>query len=159
MDKPIRAALDLVRLRHGRALAVIEGWFLVVMMVGGGVGIGYSLGGVRADYVLANQAMERNAEIARMQDTNQQLLAIIQDRLPAVTSSAAQAADKAERAADQAAGAIQAAKGAASKASTAATKATAAAKSASTVVKKVDEALAPPAPPPAKKVPDWLNTP
>jgi len=159
MDKPIRAALDLVRLRHGRALAVIEGWFLVVMMVGGGVGIGYSLGGVRADYVLANQAMERNSEIARMQETNRQLLAIIQDRLPAVTSSAAQAADKAERAADQAAGAIQAAKGAASKATTAATKATAAAKSASTVVKKVDEVLAPPSPPPPKRVPEWLNTP
>lgn len=165
MGRPILAVLNLVRLRHGRALAVLEGWFLVLMMVGGGIGIGYSLGGVRADYVLANQALERNAEIGRMQDTNLKLLAIIQDRLPAVTSSAAQAADKADRAADKvdraaeaAEGAIKAAKGAATKAGTAATKATAAAKSASTAVKKVEEVLTPPPPAPAR-VPEWLNTP
>jgi len=85
------------------------------------------------------------AEIGRMQAINQDLMVVIKDRLPPIVK--------------QADDAIQAAKGAASKAGTAANKATAAAKSASTAVKKVEEVLAPPAPPAPARVPEWLNTP
>lgn len=85
------------------------------------------------------------AEIGRMQAINQDLMVVIKDRLPPIVKKADDA--------------IQAAKGAASKAGTAANKATAAAKSASTAVKKVEEVLAPPAPPAPARVPEWLNTP
>ncbi|OZI58700.1 hypothetical protein [Bordetella genomosp. 1] len=158
MDRPILAALDRARASNPWTFAALEGWLLVLLMVGGGAGIGYSLAGVRSDYLMAEQAIAHTAEVQRMQVMNQQLLSIIQDRLPEITTSAAQAAEKVERAADAAQGAIKAAKGAASKAGTAATKASAAAKSANTAVQKVEEALSPP-PPSSATVPDWLDTP
>lgn len=158
MDKPIRRALDRLRASNRWTVAVFEGWLLIFLMVGGGVGIGYGAAGLRADFLMAEQAVVHTAEVQRMQELNQQLLAIIQHRLPEITTSTEKAAEKVERAAGAAEGAIKAARGAANKAGTAASKATAAAKSANTAVQKVEEALTP-APATSASVPDWLDTP
>ncbi|WP_313064670.1 hypothetical protein [Achromobacter animicus] len=155
----IRKAIDCLYRKHARALSVVEGWFLLFLVVGGSFATGHAVGLSRADLQVANQSAMHQAEQQRLMNINRQLMLIIDERLPAITSTTAQAAEKVERAADAAHGAIQAAKGAASKAGAAATKATAAAKSASTVVRKVEEVLSPPAPHAPASVPDWLNTP
>ncbi|KAG1205311.1 hypothetical protein G6F35_011721 [Rhizopus arrhizus] len=134
----------------------IEGWALLLLVVGGSFAIGQAVGLSRADVEISGMSATHQAEQQRLMDINRELIVIIKDRLPAITDSTAQAAEKVERAADAAHGAIQAARGAASKAGTAATKATAAAKSASTAVRKVEEALAPPMPaPPAQTLAGW----
>jgi len=159
MPTRIREAIDRLYRKHPRAVSHIEGWVLLLLVVGGSFAIGHAVGLSRADVEIASSSATHQAEQQRLMDINRQIMLIIQERLPAITSSTEQAAEKVERAADAAHGAIQAAKGAASKAGTAATKATAAAKSASTAVRKVEEALAPSAPATPAKVPDWLDTP
>jgi Sec-independent protein translocase protein TatA len=106
------------------------------------------------------------AEVQRLQDTNSQLIVVIQDRLPAITKTAASAAETAKTAAETAKSAAQTAKAAstgAGKAAKVATGAAVEAKSAATTVKGAAEdltqALTPPTPAPPAEVPDWLNTP
>ncbi|WP_447988346.1 hypothetical protein [Achromobacter spanius] len=159
MPTRIREAIDRLYRKHPRVVSHVEGWVLLLLVVGGSFAIGQAVGLSRADVQVANMSASHQAEQQRLMDINRQIMLIIQERLPAITTSTEQAAEKVERAADAAHGAIQAAKGAATKAGTAATKATAAAKSASTAVRKVEEALAPPVSSPPVRVPDWLNTP
>lgn len=159
MPTRIREAIDRLYRRHPRVVSHVEGWVLLLLVVGGSFFIGQAVGISRADVQVASMSASHQAEQQRLMDINRQIMLIIQERLPAITTSTEQAAEKVERAADAANGAIKAAKGAASKAGTAATKATAAAKSASTAVRKVEEALAPPVPSPPASVPEWLNTP
>lgn len=108
-------------------------------------------------YVTVMQG-QYQSEIQRLQDTNGQLIVIIQDRLPAIAATAETAAKTAQAAATTARGAASGA----GKAAKAATGAAAEAKSAATTVKgaaqNLNEALTPP-PPVDVKVPDWLNTP
>lgn len=138
-----------------RALRMVYAVFLVLCIFGGG----YSLGSL-VTWNSASRAMALQAEAnAQQREDYRQALAAMSATVSRAAGTAEQAADKVDKAADAAEGAIKAAKGAATKAGTAATKATAAAKSASTAVRKVEEVLTPPAPPPAAKVPDWLNTP
>jgi len=105
------------------------------------------------------------AEIQRQQETNGQLLAIIQDRLPAITQTAATAAETAKTAAETAKSAAQTARAAstgAGKAAKVASGAAVEAKTAATTVKGAAEDLTQaltPVPAPPAKVPDWLNTP
>ncbi|WP_146073899.1 hypothetical protein [Achromobacter spanius] len=159
MPTRIREAIDRLYRKHPRVVSHVEGWVLLLLVVGGSFAIGQAVGLSRADVQVASMSASHQAEQQRLMDINRQIMLIIQERLPAITTSTEQAAEKVERAADAAHGAIKAAKGAASKAGTAATKATAAAKSASTAVRKVEEALAPPVPAPPATVPEWLNTP
>lgn len=112
------------------------------------------------------------AEVQRLQDTNSQLILIVQDRLPAITQKANVAAETAQSAAETAKSAAQTAKAAstgAGKAAKAATGAAVEAKSAASTVQSaattvkgaaqdLTEALTPP-PAAEVKVPDWLNTP
>ncbi|OMG88018.1 hypothetical protein [Achromobacter xylosoxidans] len=159
MPTRIREAIDRLYRKHPRAVSLVEGWVLLFLVVGGSFAIGQLAGLSRAEVQVASVSSAHQAEQQRLMDINRQLMLVIEDRLPAITTTTEQAAEKVERAADAAHGAIKAAKGAASKAGTAATKATAAAKSASTAVRKVEEVLSPPAPQPPAPVPDWLNTP
>ncbi|MCG7328074.1 hypothetical protein [Achromobacter sp. ACRQX] len=159
MPTRIREAIDRLYRKHPRVVSLVEGWVLLFLVVGGSFAIGQAVGLSRADVQVASLSAAHQAEQQRLMDINRQLMLVIEDRLPAITTTTAQAAEKVERAADAAHGAIKAAKGAASKAGTAATKATAAAKSASTAVRKVEEVLSPPPPQPPAPVPDWLNTP
>ncbi|MNU79414.1 hypothetical protein D3C71_690280 [compost metagenome] len=138
-----------------RALRMAYAVFLVMCIFGGG----YSLGSL-VTWNSATQTMAMQADANRQQrDDYREALAAVSAAMGRTAGSVEQAADKVDRAAEAAEGAIKAAKGAATKAGTAATKATAAAKSASTAARKVEEVLAPPAPPPPAKVPDWLDTP
>ncbi|MGV2894155.1 hypothetical protein ACNPPY_00035 [Achromobacter sp. AGC78] len=155
----IREAIDRLHRKHPRVVSHVEGWVLLLLVVGGSFAIGQLVGMSRADVQVASMSASHQAEQQRLMDINRQIMLIVQERLPAITTSTEQAAEKVDRAAEAAEGAIKAAKGAATKAGTAATKATAAAKSASTAVRKVEEALTPPAPAAPARVPDWLNTP
>lgn len=103
-------------------------------------------------------------EVQRLQDTNGQLIVIIQERLPAITQTADVAAKTAQSAAETAKSAAQTAKAAstgAGKAAKAASGAAVEAKSAATTVKgaaqDLNEALTPPPPKPAADVPEWVN--
>lgn len=108
-------------------------------------------------YTTAMQG-QYQGEIQRLQDTNGQLIIIIQDRLPAIAATAETAARTAQAAATTAKGAASGA----GKAAKAANGAAAEAKSAATTVKgaaqDLNEALTPP-PKSEVKVPDWLNVP
>ncbi|KDC31759.1 hypothetical protein L505_3640 [Bordetella bronchiseptica F4563] len=137
MGKPIRAALERAYCAHRRIFAMLEGWLLILLMVGGGVGIGFFLGGLRADALLADQARGHAAELQRMQASYQYL---VENLAPQV-----------RQAATDAKGAARAARGAA-------TTARQAAKTAKGAAEEVQEAVTPP-PRVDKPVPQWLNTP
>lgn len=137
MGKPIRAALERAYCAHRRIFAVLEGWLLILLMVGGGVGIGFFLGGLRADALLADQARGHAAELQRMQASYQYL---VENLAPQV-----------RQAATDAKGAARAARGAA-------TTARQAARTAKGAAEEVQEAVTPP-PRVDKPVPPWLNTP
>ncbi|MBN3270118.1 hypothetical protein CUR95_23945 [Bordetella bronchiseptica] len=116
---------------------MLEGWLLILLMVGGGVGIGFFLGGLRADAMLADQARAHAAELQRMQASYQYL---VENLAPQV-----------RQAATDAKGAARAARGAA-------TTARQAARTAKGAAEEVQEAVTPP-PRVDKPVPPWLNTP
>lgn len=116
------------------------------------------------DRYTADMKAQYQGEVGRLQDTNGQLIVIIQERLPAITKTADVAAKTAQSAAETAKSAAQTAKAAstgAGKAAKAATGAAVEAKSAATTVKgaaqDLNEALAPQPPKPAPDAPEWVN--
>lgn len=138
-----------------RAVRMLYAVVLVAAIFGGGYSVGSLTTWNSASRALAAQA-EANTQ---QREDYRQALAAMSATISRAAGTAELAADKVDKAADAAEGAIKAAAGAATKAGTAAKKASAAAKSASTAVKKVEEVLAPPAPPTPARVPEWLNTP
>lgn len=91
MGKPIRAALERAYCAHRRIFAVLEGGLLILLMVGGG--IGFFLGGLRTDAMLADQARGHAAELQRMQASYQYL---VENLAPQVRQAATDAKGAAE---------------------------------------------------------------
>lgn len=156
MGKRIRAALDRAYCIHRRALLIAEGWMLVALMVGGGFGIGYLVGGMRVDSLLASQSLAHNAEVARMQQANRDLLDYLAPKVSAAATTANDAAQTAREAAQAASGAGVTARSASASARKAASAARSAATTASEAAADVKEAVTP-QPVEPKDAPDWLG--
>lgn len=163
MPNRIRERICRICQKHARPLQIVEGWFLLLLVVGGSGAIGHLAGLVRADVQIAQQAREHQAEQQRLTDINRQLLLIIEHRLPPLVGQVDTAVQAAQEAVLKAEGAAKAASGAgatARSASASASKAASAAKSAATKASEaaadVKEAVTPqPAEP--KDPPDWLG--
>lgn len=156
MGKRIRAALDRVYCIHRRAILIAEGWLLVALMVGGGFGIGYLVGGMRVDSLLASQSLAHSAEVERMQQANRDLLVYLAPKVKDAADTAKDAADLAKDAAKAATGAGTAARSASDSARKAASVAKSAATTASEAAADVKEAVTPLSVEP-KDPPDWLG--
>lgn len=126
------------RLSHIASMTKLWTLFLCLIALGFGAGLVY-------------EKLQSTSKIDR-------LISLVEQKIPSAVSKLDEAAEQVRENTGKLEKASQQAKTATSTAKTAATHARSAAKSASTAAKKVEEVLAPPAPPPAN-VPDWLNTP
>lgn len=155
---PIRIRERICRLRadYPRAVALVEGWTLLALMLGGSFAAGHIAGLSRADVQIAQSARDHQAEQQRLMDINRQLLLIIEQRLPAIAETASGAAEAAKAAADTANEAAIKAGSAGRTARTAATTAKAAATTAKAAADDLGAALEPQ---PPKDAPQWLDGP
>ena len=154
MPTRIREAIDRLYRTHPRAVALVEGWLLLALIVGGSVAIGRQSGLSSADVQVAALSAAHQAEQQRLMDINRQLMLIIQDRLPQIADTAQGAAETAQVAAEKAATAASRAGAAGSTANTAATTAKKAAKAAGDAARAVDQAVTP-APVTPAEAPAW----
>src|SRR5690606_5568873 len=155
---PIRIRERICRLRadYPRAAALVEGWTLLALMLGGSFAAGHIAGLSRADVQVAQSARDHHAEHQRLMDINRQLLLIIEQRLPASAETASGAAEVAKAAADTANEAAMKAGSAGRTARTAATTAKAAATTAKAAADDLGAALEPQ---PPQDAPKWLDGP
>lgn len=156
MPTRIRERICRLRADYPRAVALVEGWTLLALMLGGSFAAGHIAGLSRADVQIAQSARDHQAEQQRLMDINRQLLLIIEQRLPAIAETASGAAEVAKAAADTANEAAIKAGSAGRTARTAATTAKAAATTAKAAADDLGAALEPQ---PPKDAPQWLDGP
>lgn len=157
---PIRIRERICRLRadYPRAVALVEGWTLLALMLGGSFAAGHIAGLSRADVQIAQSARDHQAEQQRLMDINRQLMLIIEQRLPAIAETASGAAEAAKAAADTANEAALKAGSAGRTARTAASTAKQAATTAGAAAQAVEDAVTPVPSVPAD-APKWLDGP